>query len=117
MQRQLPVPAFATRSLGPQSQCQLTSHRESIDETKWHDQAQIRRWIIPSFWFHRRCPLWCLEREIHLISRDVPQDFQQIARIESDIELISRIADSQFISCFTQIRRLHAEAKNTAIER
>jgi hypothetical protein len=44
--------------------------------------------ITPAFWFNRSSSLWRLEGQLHFIRRDVSENFEQITRVEANIQLI-----------------------------
>src|SRR6266550_3266878 len=83
--------------------------RSLVDEPKWHHQTHIRRRILPTLRFYRRRPLRSLEGQTDFISRDITQDLQQITGIETNVELVTGVANRELVLGFAEIRSLHAE--------
>src|SRR5712664_2180798 len=94
--------------------CRLT---QSIHKAKRHHQAEIARRITPAFWFDGRCTLGSLEGELHLFSRNVAEDFEQITGIEANIELVPSIANRQLVSGFSEVGCLNTEPQHACVER
>ena len=58
-----------------------------------------------------------LERHANFVSRDIAQYLEQIAGIESNIELIPGVSNRKLVLGLTKIRCLHAELEHASVER
>ena len=80
-------------------------------QAKRHHEAEIRAGSRPAFRLERRRALGGLERELHLVGRDVPQDLEQVGRVEADVERIAGVRTGDLVRGLAEVRRLDAEAQ------
>src|SRR5512132_2322291 len=100
----------------PTSAPQVRRTWRSIEQAQRHDETQIRRGISPPFRFERCRALRCLERQSYFIGWNVPQDLEQVVRVEADVERIAGVAHCQLVARLTQVWRLDAELEHAGIE-
>src|SRR5258706_16419384 len=65
-----------------------------------HDQRHIARRIIPPHGLHGGGALRGLEGQPHLVGGHVFEDFEQIHRVESDLERLALIGDRELVLRF-----------------
>src|SRR5262249_8362759 len=81
----------------------------SVDQPERHDEGEGARGVIPAPRFAGRSTFGGFERHANLVGRHEFEYFQQIRRVEADLQSIALVGDSQLFLRLAQVRRLDGE--------
>src|SRR5689334_21907592 len=95
----------------------VEGRRSSVQQPQWHYKTEIGGRVAPPFGLDGRRALRRLERELHLVRRNVSQDLEQVIGIEADVERIAIEAHRELVLRLAKIGRLHTESEQRGVER